>query len=165
MQYVPGKKADSEDLKVVVRNRKAQHDYELLDRFEAGLALQGSEVKSLRAGKASLSDAYAAPRGTEYFLVNLHITAYEKASVDSHDPLRARKLLLHKNQIRRLLMRTQERGLTLIPLQIYFRGPYAKVELALARGKRKYDKREAIAKREADRDIARMRSASVKERD
>ncbi len=162
---MPGKKKDSEDLKVVVRNRKAQHDYELLDRFEAGLALQGSEVKSLRAGKASLSDSYAAPRGTEYFLVNLHITAYDKASVDSHDPLRARKLLLHKNQIRRLLARTQERGLTLIPLQIYFRGPFAKVELALARGKRKYDKREAIAKREAERDIARMRSASARERE
>ncbi len=160
---MPVKKKDSEDLKVVVRNRRAQHDYELLDRFEAGLALQGSEVKSLRAGKASLSDAYAVPRGTEYFLVNLHITAYEKASVDPHDPLRARKLLLHKNQIRRLLTRTQERGLTLIPLQIYFRGPFAKVELALARGKRKYDKREAIAKREADRDIERMRSARERE--
>jgi SsrA-binding protein len=156
---VPGKKSETEDLKVVVRNRRAHHDYEILDRFEAGLVLQGSEVKSLRAGKASLADAYAAPQGSEYFLVNLHIPAYEKASIDPHNPLRPRKLLLHKNQIRRLLVRTQERGLTLIPLQIYFRGQVAKVELALARGKRKYDKREAIAKREADRDMERMRSA------
>ncbi len=160
---MPGKKTDSDDLKVVVRNRRAHHDYEILDRFEAGLVLQGSEVKSLRAGKASLADAYAAPQGSEYFLLNLHIAAYEKASIDPHNPLRPRKLLLHKNQIRRLLTRTQERGLTLIPLQIYFRGHLAKVELALARGKRKYDKREAIAKREADRDLERLRSA--RERD
>jgi SsrA-binding protein len=157
------KKAETDDIKVVVRNRKARHLYEIMDTFEAGLVLQGSEVKSLRAGKVSLSDAYAAPRGREYFLLNLHISPYEKSSVDPHEPLRPRKLLLHKRQIRRLLTRVQERGLTLIPLQIYFRGGHAKAEIAVARGKRKYDKRDAIAKRDAKRDIERQQAARGRE--
>ncbi|MCK4304182.1 MAG: SsrA-binding protein SmpB [Candidatus Eisenbacteria sp.] len=156
---VPSKKPDRDDIKVVVRNRKARHLYEIIDSFEAGLVLMGSEVKSLRAGKVSLSDAYASPRGQEYFLLNLHISSYDKASVDPHEPLRPRKLMLHKRQIRRLLVRVHERGLTLIPLQIYFRGGYAKVEIAVVRGKRKYDKREAIAKRDAMRDLDRQRAA------
>ncbi len=160
---MPTKKPEEPQVRTVVRNRKARHDYEILDKIEAGLVLQGSEVKSLRAGKVNLSDAYAAPQGEEYFLVNLHISPYDKATVDGHEPLRPRKLLLHKKQIRKLLTRTQERGLTLIPLQIYFRGSVAKVELALARGKRKYDKRQSIAKRDAQRDMERVRAA--RERD
>lgn len=160
---MPGKKPDSDGIQVVVRNRKARYLYEILDSFEAGLALRGSEVKSLRAGKVSLSDAYATARGQEYYLVNLHISAYDKASIDLPEPLRPRKLLLHKRQIRRLLGRVQERGLTLIPLQIYFRGGYAKVEIAVARGKRKFDKRESIAKRDAKRDLDRLRAARERE--
>jgi SsrA-binding protein len=153
------KSADEEGVKLVVRNRKARHDYEIFDTFEAGLVLVGSEVKSLRAGKVTISDAYAAPRATEMFLLNLHIAAYEKATVEPHEPLRPRKLLLHKRQIQRLVGRIQERGLTLIPLRIYFKEGKAKVELGLARGKRKYDKREAIAKRDARRDMDRVRAA------
>ena len=150
-----------EGVKLVVRNRKARYDYEIFDTYEAGLVLVGSEVKSLRAGKVTLSDSYAAPRGEEMFLLNLHIATYDKASVDPHEPLRPRKLLLHKREIRRLLVRTQERGLTLIPLRIYFKEGKAKVELALARGKRKYDKRDAIAKRDAKRDMDRVRAARL----
>ncbi len=155
---VPKKNPEDKDVKVVVRNRKATHQYEILDRFEAGIVLQGSEVKSLRAGKVSLSDAYAAPRDGEYYLLNLHIAAYDKATIDPPDPLRVRKLLLHKRQIRRLMARVHERGLTVIPLQIHFRAGIAKVEMAVARGKKKYDKREAIAKRDAQRDLDRMRA-------
>ena len=155
---VPKKPTQDPDVQVVVRNRKATYLYEIMDRFEAGLVLQGSEVKSLRAGKVSLSDSYANARGEELFLLNLHIAAYDKASVDPHEPLRPRKLLMHRRQIRRLLVRVKEQGLTLIPLQIYFRGGYAKVELGLARGKRKYDKRAAIAKRDAKRDLERAKT-------
>lgn len=150
-------------IKIVVRNRKARHDYEIIDTIEAGLVLLGSEVKSLRAGRVSLSDAYATPKGDELYLVNLHISPYDKATVDPHEPTRARKLLLHKRQIRRLLVKIQERGFTLIPLQIHFREGRAKVEIALARGKRRYDKRDAIAKRDAQRDLERIRAA--RERD
>jgi len=156
---VAKKKAPDPDIKIVVRNRKARHDYEIFDTIEAGLVLVGSEVKSLRAGKVSISDAYAAPRGAELYLVNLHIAAYEMASVDPHEPLRARKLLLHRKQIRKLLGRIQERGLTLIPLAIYFRKGRAKVELGVARGKKRYDKRDSIAKRDARRDMDRVRAA------
>lgn len=153
------KTQEEEGVKLVVRNRKARHDYEIFDTFEAGLVLMGSEVKSLRAGKVTITDAYASPRGEEMFLLNLNIAAYDKATVDPHEPQRSRKLLLHKRQIRRLLGRIQERGLTLIPLRIYFRDGKAKVELGLARGKRKYDKREALAKRDARRDMDRARAA------
>lgn len=157
-------KTEKEDgLKVVVRNRKARYDYEIVDTLEAGLVLVGSEVKSLRAGKVSLSDAYASPKGNELYLVNLHISPYDKATGEPHEPLRSRKLLLHKRQIRRLLVKIQERGFTLIPLQIHFRDGRAKVEIALARGKRRYDKRDAIAKRDAQRDLERLRAA--RERD
>jgi SsrA-binding protein len=145
------------EVQVVARNRRATFLYEILDRFEAGLALQGSEVKSLRAGKVTLADAYAAPHGQEFFLHNLRIPPYDKATIDPPDPDRRRKLLLHKRQIRRLLGKVKERGLTLIPLQIYFRGGYAKVELGLARGKRKFDKRDSIAKKDLRRDIERER--------
>lgn len=159
---MPGQK-DPEEVRVVARNRRATYLYEVLEKIEAGLALVGSEVKSVRAGKVSMSDAYAIPRGREIFLLNLNIAAYEKATIGGHDPLRARKLLLHKRQIERLLGKIRERGLTLIPLQVYFKGSVAKVELGLARGKRKFDKREAIAKKDQRREMERVRARMDRE--
>jgi len=154
---------DKDGVKVVVRNRRATFLYEILDRIEVGIVLVGTEVKSLRSGKISLADAYAALHGQELFLHNLHIGAYDKASADAHDPLRRRKLLLHRREIRRLMVKIQERGLTLVPLQIYFRQGRAKVELGLVRGKKKYDKREAIAKRDLKRDLERARGRGERE--
>lgn len=142
-------------IKIVVTNRKAFRDYEILAKYEAGIALMGSEVKSLRAGKVQLADAYATVEEGEVFLVNLHISTYEMASHETHEPTRKRRLLLNKREIRKLWGATNEKGFTVIPLKVYFKGPYAKVEIAVARGKRKYDKRQAIAKREADREIER----------
>jgi SsrA-binding protein len=141
--------------KVICSNRKARHLYEILDTVEAGLVLLGPEVKSLRAGRASLGDAYARIRGGEMFLVNAHISPYEQAGRANPDPLRERKLLLHRAEIARLSGKVRERGFTLIPLRMYFRDGRAKVELALARGKRAYDKRESIRKREEDRSVRR----------
>lgn len=141
--------------RTVVANRRARHDYHLEETYEAGLQLLGSEVKSLRAGRASLQDAYAKVRGGELWLVNMHISPYEQAGPFNHDPLRPRKLLLHKAEIRQLVGKVKERGYTLIPLRVYFRRGLAKVELALARGKKQFDKRADIRKREAERQIAR----------
>ena len=151
-------KAEDPDVKIIVRNRKARFQYEIIDNFEAGLVLHGSEVKSLRDGRVSISDSYATEQDGEFFLLNLHISAYENASVDPHDPLRKRKLLLHKREIRRLTARVKEQGLTLVPLRLYFRKGIAKVELGLGKGKKKYDKRDAIAKRDANRDLDRLRA-------
>ncbi|HXV36247.1 MAG TPA: SsrA-binding protein SmpB [Myxococcota bacterium] len=148
-----GKGEDSR--KVIASNRKARYEYEILDTFEAGLVLLGPEVKSLRAGKANLGDAYAEIRRGEVYLLNAHIGAYEQAGRANADPLRERKLLLHQREIARLVGRVAERGFTLIPLQLYFKDGRAKVQLALARGKRRYDKREAIRERETDRDLKR----------
>ncbi len=145
----------AEGERTVVANRRARHDYHLEETYEAGLQLLGSEVKSLRAGRASLQDAYAKVRGGEVWLVNMHIAPYEQAGPFNHDPLRPRKLLLHRSEIRRLVGKVKERGYTLIPLRVYFRRGLAKVELALARGKKQYDKRADIRKREAQRQIAR----------
>jgi SsrA-binding protein len=141
----------------VCRNRRARFQYELLETVEAGLVLQGSEVKSLRAGRAQLTDAYARIRGGEGWLVGAHIDVYPQANQFNHDPRRERKLLLARRELVRLDAKLRERGLTLVPLQIYFRGGWAKVELALARGKRLHDKRQAIAQRETER---RMRGAT-----
>ena len=141
--------------KVIASNRKARYEYEILDTFEAGIALLGPEVKALRAGKASLGDAYADIRRGQVYLVNAHIGAYEQAGRANLPPLRDRKLLLHRSEISRLEGRVVERGLTLIPLRLYFLNGRAKVELALARGKRRYDKRQAIRKREDDRELQR----------
>jgi len=127
------------------KNRKARHDYFILDEYEAGMVLLGTEVKSLRLGRANLRDSYAKVRGGELFLYNMHIGAYPFAAYGNHDPLRPRKLLLHKQEIKRLLGKVKEKGQTLIPLQVYFREGNAKVTLALAKGKRKYDKRDAKA--------------------
>jgi SsrA-binding protein len=140
----------------VAVNRRALHDYDILERIEAGIALTGSEIKSVRAGKVSLQEAYARPERGEVWLQGAHIAEYEAASYNGHDPRRARRLLLHRSQIEDLTEETEQHGLTLIPLRLYLnkRG-LAKVELALARGRRQYDKRQAIARRDAEREIAR----------
>ncbi|MCI0706776.1 MAG: SsrA-binding protein SmpB [Ignavibacteriae bacterium] len=139
----------------VISNRKARHDYHVLETFEAGIVLTGTEVKSLRKGNANLQDSYAQVRNGEVWLMNMHISPYEQGNINNHEPKRTRRLLLHKKQIRKLVGNVREKGLALIPLSVYFSGPYAKVELALAQGKKKYDKREAIAERDAKRDIDR----------
>lgn len=139
----------------VATNRQARFRYHLLDRWEAGIALRGSEVKSLRAGKADLKDSYAQLRDGEVWLHGCYIAPYAPAAGEGHDPERPRKLLLQRREIERLIGKTQEKGLTLIPTRIYFSGPHAKVELALARGKERRDKREAIREREQRREIER----------
>lgn len=147
---------DSEKkIKVISRNRKAFYEYEILGKFEAGLSLLGSEVKSLRLGKVQMSDSYGIVEGGEVFLVKLHISPYEMADKEGHEPTRRRRLLLNKREIRKLWGAINERGYTIVPLRIYFKGPYAKVEIGIARGKRKYDKRQTVARREADREMER----------
>jgi len=151
-----GKAGSSPDgIRLVVQNRRARRDYEVLDSFEAGIVLQGTEVKSLRAGKVNLKDSYAEVERGEVFLFNVHISPYEQGNRFNHDPERPRKLLLHRAEIRRLIGRTQQQGLTLVPLKLYFKRGRAKVELALVRGKRQFDKRQDIAKRQAQRDVER----------
>jgi SsrA-binding protein len=140
---------------LVVDNRRARHDYHLLDRVEAGLVLTGTEVKSLREGRASLQQAYADIRDGEAWLVGAHISVYEQGNVANHDPDRDRKLLLHKKELSSLAGKVAQRGLTLVPTKLYFKDGRAKVELALARGKEQRDKRRDIARREADRDMQR----------
>ena len=143
------------DEKIVVRNRKASHDYFILDRYEAGIVLKGTEVKSLRQGNANLQDGYAVVKDGEVWLIGLHISPFEKGNINNHDPKRDRKLLLHRQEIRRMFGKLSQKGLTLVPLRIYFNKKVAKVELAVARGKKDYDKREAIAKRDAERHMRR----------
>jgi SsrA-binding protein len=142
----------------VATNRQAGFRYHLLERLEAGIVLQGSEVKSLREGAVQLKDAYAEVRGGEVWLRNMHIAPYKPAARENHDPDRPRKLLLHRREIERLVGKTAERGLTLVPTRVYFSGPRAKVELALARGKELHDKRRAIKERETRREIERALS-------
>jgi len=143
-----GKKADEDGRKLIARNRKARHEFEILETLEAGMVLVGSEVKSLRAGRCNLGDAYAILQRGEVYLQNLHIGPYEQANAFAHAELRPRKLLLNKREIRKLIGKTAERGLTLVPLSLYFRNGRAKCELALARGKKLHDKR--ASKAEAD---------------
>jgi SsrA-binding protein len=147
--------------RVSISNRKARHDYFIIETFEAGIVLKGTEVKSLRQGNANLQDSYAELRSGEVWLEGMHINPYEHGNINNHEPRRKRKLLLQRKQIRKLLGGLKEKGLTLVPLSVYFKGPYAKVELALARGKKSYDKREAIAKRESDRNIARLKRSKT----
>ena len=144
-----------EPIKIVAENRKARHDYFIDETYEAGISLVGTEVKSLRAGKVNLRDSFADVSGNEVFVRNMHISPYDKGNRFNHDPRRPRKLLLHRQEIKRLLGQTTQKGYTLIPLRVYFKRGRAKVEVALARGKKLYDKREEIAKRDADREIAR----------
>ena len=153
------------DRKVIASNRKARHDYTVLDSYEAGIALMGTEVKALREGRASLVDGYATIEDGEIWLQGVHIAEYAQGTWTNHAPRRKRKLLLHKAEIERLEQRTKESGLTLVPLQLYFSGSHVKVELALARGKRAYDKRQSLAKRDAQREISREMGRRVKGRE
>jgi SsrA-binding protein len=141
--------------KLITDNRKARHDYHLVERFEAGLVLTGSEVKSLRAGRASLQQAYADVRDGEAWLIGAHIDTYDQAGLANHDPVRDRKLLLKRREIESLFGKVRERGLTLVPTRMYFKNGRAKVEVALARGKDVRDKRRDLARRDADRQIER----------
>lgn len=140
---------------LVAQNRKARHDYHIDDTFEAGLVLTGTEVKSLREGRASLVDGYAAVKEGEVWLHNVHIPEYTQGTWTNHEPRRVRKLLLHRDQIRKLNAKTHESGLTIVPLALYFKDGYAKVEIGVARGKKSYDKRHSLAEREAKRDADR----------
>jgi SsrA-binding protein len=146
---------DREHVKVVAVNRRATHDYFIDDRMEAGLVLTGTEIKSIREGRVNLREGYARIVDGEAWLVNVHIAPYEQGNRYNHEPLRDRKLLLHRDEIAQLIGRVRQRGYTLIPLSIYLKHGRAKVELGLARGKREYDKRESIARREAQREIER----------
>ena len=141
--------------KYVAQNKKARHDYSIEDVFEAGIALTGTEVKALRAGRASLVDGFAMINDGEVWLHNVHIPEYSQGTWTNHAPRRIRKLLLHKTEIAKLIKETKEGGLTIVPLSLYFKNGYAKVEIALARGKKNYDKRASMAERDSKRDIAR----------
>ena len=144
-------------IKIICRNRKAYFEYTIESLYEAGIVLQGTEVKSLRQGKANINDAFARFKDGELFLYNVHISPYAHAGPESHEPERPRKLLLHRWEMRRLLGKLQERGFTLIPVRLYFRDQHAKVELALGKGKKKYDKRETIKRREQQREMDRAK--------
>ncbi|MFL6145184.1 MAG: SsrA-binding protein SmpB [Labedaea sp.] len=150
--------------KVIVSNRKARHDYAILDTYEAGVVLQGTEVKSLREGRASLSEAFATVDDGEVWLRNVHIPEYVQGTWTNHTPRRTRKLLLHRKEILRLIGKSKESGLSLVPLSMYFKDGKVKVELALARGKKSYDKRQDLAKRDAQREIAKAAGRAAKGR-
>jgi SsrA-binding protein len=150
---------DKHEIKSIARNKRARFDYHILETFEAGLVLQGTEVKSLREGKANISDAYGIIRDGEAFLLNLHISPYERGGYTNHEPGRTRKLLLHRKEIRRLIGAVERQGLTLIPLELYFKDGMAKVALALGKGKQLHDKRETERNRDAEREIARVARA------
>lgn len=141
--------------KTIATNRKAFHNYHIGDKYEAGLVLTGSEIKSVRMGRISLGDAYVKPENGELWLYNVHIARYEASSYMGHEPRRPRKLLLHKKEIKNLAAQIAEKGLTIVPTRLYIKGHVAKVEIALARGKKQYDKREAITRREVERELAR----------
>ena len=140
---------------MITVNRKARHDYHIQESFEAGIVLKGSEIKSIRAGKVNLSDAYARPENGELWLYNSHIASYDAASYNTHEPMRPRKLLLHRKEINDLAGKVMQKGLTLVPLKLYIRHGIAKIELGVAKGKKVYDKRETIARRDAEREMER----------
>ena len=147
---------DKQQVKIISTNRKAHHLYHILESYETGIALVGTEVKSLRLGRANLKDSYAMVKNGEVYLHNMHISPYDQAGRFNHDPTRTRKLLMHRREIKKLLGKTVERGLTLVPLKLYFKGNVAKVELALAMGKKIYDRREDIKDREVQRELRRV---------
>lgn len=146
--------------KIIAENRKANHDYHIFETFEAGMALVGTEVKAIREGRVNLRDSYGRVEGGEVFVLNIHISPYSHRGYAEHDPLRKRKLLLHREEIRKLIGKTTERGMTLVPLRMYFRDGRVKLALGLAKGKKEHDRRETIKRREADRETR----AAVKER-
>ncbi|MBI5029449.1 MAG: SsrA-binding protein SmpB [Chloroflexi bacterium] len=152
-----------DESKTLATNRKAFHDYSIEETYEAGIALTGTEIKSVRAGSVNLRDSYAQVRNGELWLMNVHVAPYEPASRQNVDPYRDRKLLMHRKEILRLASRAQEKGLTLIPLKMYLKKNRAKMEIGLARGKKLYDKRDAIAKRETEREIQRATKARGRE--
>lgn len=149
----PKGKKDDDERQVIATNRKARHDYTVIETFEAGIELRGSEVKSLRAAKAQLVDAYASVDAGQLYLRNAHISPYDPASYENHDPTRARRLLMHRTEIKRLQGQLEEKGLTLVPLMLYFRNGKVKVELGLARGKKHYDKRDKLEERRSKREL------------
>ena len=144
-----------EDMKLIANNKKAYHDYFIEDSYECGIVLSGTEVKSLRLGKGSIKESFIRIRDGEAVILGMHISPYEKGNIFNRDPLRERKLLLHKKEIRKISQKLSEQGYTLIPLEVYFRGSLVKVKIALAKGKKLYDKREAIAKKDAMREVER----------
>jgi SsrA-binding protein len=150
------------EIKQVAANRKAFHDYEILEKLEAGIALTGTEIKSIRAGGAHIREAYARPQGGELWLYGAHIAPYQAGSYQNHEPTRPRRLLLHRRQIREWSASMAEKGLTIVPLSLYLKDGMAKVELGLAKGRRQYDKRQAIARRDAEREMARALKHSVR---
>ena len=151
------------EIKQVAANRKAFHDYEILEKLEAGIALTGTEIKSIRAGGAHIREAYARPQDGELWLFGAHIAPYQAGSYQNHEPTRPRRLLLHRRQIREWAASMAEKGLTIVPLSLYLKNGMAKVELGLAKGRRQYDKRQAIAKRDAEREMARALKHSVRQ--
>lgn len=151
-----------EEIKIVAQNKKAQHDYFIEQTLEAGIVLTGTEVKSIRAGKVSLKDSYASIDNGEVYIIGMHISPYEKGNIFNKDPLRDRKLLLHKYEINKLIGYTQQKGMALVPLKVYFKKGKVKVELAVAKGKKLYDKREDIARRDAEREIDRRLKESMR---
>ncbi len=146
------------DIKVVAKNRKAGFEYFILETLEAGIALKGSEIKSVRAGQVSLQESYVQIDGNQAWLINSHIASYKEASYQDHDPKRARRLLLHKKEIRKLWSEVRQKGVTIIPVKMYLKGGRAKIEIAIAKGKKLYDKREDIAKKDQKRDLDRLLS-------
>lgn len=141
--------------KLIAQNRKARHDYTVVDTMEAGIVLQGTEIKSIRNGRINLKDGFVRIRNGEAYLLNVHISPYEQGNIFNHDPLRTRKLLLHKKQIAKLIAETKNTGITIIPLKVYIRNGYAKVLIGLAKGKKQYDKREDLKRKEINREINR----------
>ena len=152
-----------EKKKFITQNRKARHDFFILETYEAGIALQGTEVKSLREGRINLKDSYARVKNGELWLIGTHISPYEQGNINNHDPERSRKLLMHAREIERLRRNIEEKGLTLVPLSLYFKEGRAKVEIGLAKGKHTYDKREDTAKRDAQREMDRARKKAYNE--
>lgn len=145
----------AEGIKVIAQNKKARHDYHIEDTFETGIVLTGTEIKSIRTGKANLKDSFARIKQGEVFLHNMHISPYEQGNRYNHDPLRTRKLLLHRKQISKLIGLTKEKGYSLVPLKIYLKNGFAKLDLALGKGKKQYDKRETLKKKDAEREVQR----------
>ncbi len=153
---------EDEDIKIVSKNRKAFHDFHILEQYEAGIVLTGTEVKSVRQANVNLKDSYATIKNSEVFLLNAHISPYKQGGIFNHDPTRERKLLLHRKEIDKLTSKIKERGFTLIPLKVYLKRGRVKIELGLARGKREYDKRADIAKKDIDREIRRAMKLKIR---
>ena len=147
--------AKSESIKLIANNKKAYHDYFILDKYETGIALAGTEVKSLRMGKCSIKESFIRIEDGEVFIYGMHISPYEKGNIFNKDPLRVRKLLLHRGEINKLIGKTKEKGMTIVPLKVYLKGSLVKVEIGLAKGKKLYDKRQDIAKKDQQREASR----------